>query len=224
MKQSAQNRSAGDTYPHPLLEDAATLAGFQGWREEEYRDLLAVQKGTLSEAQFVAKYSWTTAILVLDMTDFTRCTIQEGELVSLLRIVDAHKVCLPVLQDSGAGFIRSFADDLVALFPDPADAVSAAFEIHERIRLFEQHKVDKQRGVSCCIGIGYGQVLRIGPNFAQGDEMNRASKLGEDIANAEQTLVTHNVFSALQERKDLQFLDRKHAAAPFPFYQARPAD
>ena len=42
----------------------------------------------------------------------------------------------------------------------------------------------------CCAGVGYGRVLAIGPNLAQGDEMNRASKLGEDLAVKAETLIT----------------------------------
>ena len=222
MKRPATVNSRYEAFPHELLEDAAVLASYQGWREQEYCDLLAVQNGGMSEAQFTEKYSWETAIFVLDMTGFTKTTLQHGELAGLLRIVEAHKVCLPVLKDSGAGFIRSFADDIVALFEDPYEAVVAAFEIHERIRLFRECHPNVEQVVSCCIGIGYGKVMKIGPNFAQGDEMNRASRLGEDIANGDQTLVTHNVFAALEGRGDLRFQDAHDANSLFPFYHAMP--
>jgi len=223
LKRSAKAQAAENSFPYPLLNDAAVLASFQGWREQEYEDLLAVQRGVLSEAQFREKYCWTTAIMVLDMTDFTKCAMQEGALASLLKIVEAHQVCIPALNEAGAGFIRSFADDLVALFENPSDAVGAAFEIHARMQLFAERKADERQSVSCCIGIGYGEVMKIGPNFAQGDEMNRASVLGEDIADGGQTLVTHNVFAALRERQDMTFKDAQHPAAAFPFYRASPA-
>lgn len=222
MKRSLKNNSKNGSFPHQLLEDAAELASYKGWREQEYRDLLAVQRGELSAAQFKDKYSWQTAIMVLDMTGFTMATMQHGDLAGVLRIVEAHKVCLPVLKDSGAGFVRSFADDLVALFEDPHEAVVAAFEIHDRVRLFRESGSDDQEDLSCCIGIGYGQVMKIGPNLAQGDEMNRASRLGEDIAKGEQTLVTENVFRALEGRAEVSFRNMHDTDDLFPFYEAIP--
>ena len=50
------------------------------------------------------------------------------------------------------------------------------------MRLFNASPLASEHPTLCCAGIGFGQVLAIGPNLAQGDEMNRASKLGEDIA------------------------------------------
>ena len=65
----------------------------------------------------------------------------------------------------------------------------------------------------------HGKVLRIGPNLAQGDEMNRASKLGEDIANARETLVTENVVNALAGRDEFVFSPLP-AATVFPYFRA----
>ncbi len=52
---------------------------------------------------------------------------------------------------------------------------------------------------NAAIGIGHGKVFTIGPNLAQGDEMNRASKLGEDIARAKETLLTERAYDALKD-------------------------
>lgn len=209
------------SFPFPLLDDARDLASFQGWSEEVYRDLLALRAGTLSESEFFRKYHWEKTIMVLDMTGLTRFTMEQGELAALLRIVEAHQVCLPVIRDGGADVIRSFADDLVALFDDTYQALVTAFEVHERLREFARHHDGPV--TQCCIGIGCGRVLRIGPNLAQGDEMNRASKLGEDIANGEETLVTENVRAALSDRAELRFEAAAGPDAPFPYYRARPA-
>ena len=57
----------------------------------------------------------------------------------------------------------------------------------------------------CCIGVGYGEFHQIGPNLTMGDEMNCASKLGEDIARGGETLVTESVRRALAARDDVTF-------------------
>lgn len=209
-------------FPFPLLDDARELARYEGWSEGVYRDLLALRVGELSEQAFLEKYQWEKSIMVLDMTGLTRFTMEQGELAALLRIVEAHRVCLPVIKDGGADVIRSFADDLVALFDDAYQAVSTALEVHERLREFAEHHDGPV--TRCCIGIGHGRVLRIGPNLAQGDEMNRASKLGEDIAQGEETLVTENVRSALADRRELRFDSVDRSTAPFPYFRARAAD
>ena len=44
--------------------------------------------------------------------------------------------------------------------------------------------------VLLCVGIGYGEVLRIGDADIFGAEVNAACKLGEDIAKAGAILIT----------------------------------
>ena len=143
-----------------------------------------------------------------------------GELESLLRILDAQRVCIPVLKDHGSGLIRCFADDMVGVFKNPNSAIDAAFEIHSRIELFNASSHASDNPAHCGIGLGYGQIFEIGPNLAQGDEMNRASKLGEDFANAKETLITERTFEALQGRTDIRFSLQESDDQLFPYYRA----
>lgn len=207
-------------FPYELLEDAEELSGYLGWSEDVYRDFLAMQREEMSADEFNDKYQYRLAILSLDMTGFTSSAINISELASLLRILDAQRVCIPVLKDFGAKLIRCFADDIVALFDTPHDAIDAAFEIHRRIKHFHNSEPAPDHPAHCCIGIGYGEVFAIGPNLAQGGEMNRASKLGEDIARAEETLLTERTFEALRQRSDIRFDLQSHDDQLFPFYRA----
>jgi adenylate cyclase len=210
------------TFPHELLEDARELSTYEGWTEGVYCDFLALRRGDLSEAAFNDKYRQRRAILSLDMTGFVSSAIQFGELTSLLRILDAQRVCIPVLKDFGAGIIRCFADDMVAIFSAPDAAVDAAFELHRRVAQFSESELALEHPTECCIGIGYGDVFAIGPNLAQGDEMNRASRLGEDIARANETLLTERAFEALQGRNDILFDRQNSDDLLFPFFSAVP--
>lgn len=207
------------TYPHDLLGDPGVLASFEGWSEDVYRDFLRVQRGEMSEAEFSDKYHYERAILSMDMTGFTAAAMHHGELESMLRILDAQRVCLPVLREFGAEIIRCFADDIVAIFVDTESAVDAALETHRRIRLFNQSGLASEHPTECCAGIGFGRVFAIGPNLAQGDEMNRASKLGEDIARANETLLTERAFEAVRHRDDLIFERQGQDDQFFPFYR-----
>jgi class 3 adenylate cyclase len=198
-------------YPHRLLEDVDTLASFKGWSKEVYEDFFRLRRGEIGESEFRDKYSRERAILSIDMTGFTISTVKLGELHSLTRILDAQRVTIPVLQEYGADLVRCFADDIVALFMEPGSAIDAA--------LFNASSLASEHPTLCCAGVGYGRVLGIGPNLAQGDEMNRASKLGEDVARGNETLVTERVHDALAAREDIVFERQDHDDLLFPFYR-----
>jgi class 3 adenylate cyclase len=209
-------------FPHELLEDAHELSSYCGWSEDVYLDFLACQQGTLSFGEFHRKYQQQRTILSIDMTGFTVSAMTIGELQSLLRVLDAQKVCIPVLKEFSARLIRCFADDIVAVFDDPNNAMDAAFEIHRRMGLFRHSPQASSDPTQCAIGMGHGKVFEIGPNLSQGDEMNRASKLGEDIARASETLLTENAFDALKARTDIRFELQTSDDQLFPFYRAIP--
>ena len=113
--------------PFPLLDSPEMLATCNGWTEEVYRDLLALQAGQLTQADVDAKYLYRKAILTLDLTGFTLSSFGSRQMQGLLRVLDAQKVCVPVLREHNATLVRAFADDLVALFDDPSHALDAAF-------------------------------------------------------------------------------------------------
>ncbi len=209
-------------FPHELLEDARELASYCGWSEEVYADFLACQRGVMSSAEFHSKYQQQCTIMSVDMTGFTVSAMKIGELQSMLRILDAQKVCIPVLKSFSARLIRCFADDVVAVFDEPDHAIDAAFEIHRRVDLFNDSPQASANPAQCCIGIGHGMAFAIGPNLSQGDEMNRTSKLGEDIARANETLVTERAYAALKARADIHFELQSGDDQLFAFYRATP--
>ena len=52
-----------------------------------------------------------------------------------------------------------------------------------------------------------------------GDEMNRASILGEDTARGGETLVTESARAALEARGDVRFVAQSIDGVGFPFYR-----
>lgn len=204
--------------PLEILKEPAELARYEGWSETVYADLLAVQEGRLSHQAFDAKHLFETAILVLDLTGFTLAASRGGSLQSFLRILQAQQVCLPVLRKTGASFIRTFADDVVALFQEPHSALEASLEIHRRMEALPTRGAGPPPA-ECCIGIGFGAVYAIGPNHAMGDEMNRTSKLGEDAARGGETLVTEGAYRALLRRSDVAFEPQTNDDLLFPYFR-----
>ncbi|MCZ6465191.1 MAG: adenylate/guanylate cyclase domain-containing protein [Proteobacteria bacterium] len=176
----------------------------------------------MSHEQFDQKYLRVVAVLVLDLTGFTEAAARGGCIASFLRILDGQKVCLPVLREAKAEFVRTFADDMVALFAEPGAALDAALEIHRRTARFEPAPGALERA-ECCIGVGYGPIYAIGPNHAMGDEMNRTSKLGEDTARGGEILVTEGARAALEGREDMTFEAQTSDDLIFPYFKVVPA-
>ena len=207
------------TYPHRLLDDIEALASYKGWSRDVYEDFFRLRRGEITETEFAAKYRHQRAILAIDMTGFTLSALQVGEIHSLARIFDAQRAVIPALQDYGAELIRCFADDIVALYREPGTAIDAALEAHRRVRAFNASPLASANPTLCCAGVGFGEVLAIGPNLAQGDEMNRASKLGEDIARGNETLITERAYAAVATRDDIVFERQDQDDLLFPFYR-----
>ncbi len=120
------------------------------------------------------------AILVSDITGFTRITKEKGILQFLSGFCRAMQIAEPAVVCAGARFHKTAADNLVATFSDVPAAISAAREMIRTPIGF---------GIQFCIGIGYGRILHLEDDVF-GDEVNVAYKLGEDIATADEVLVS----------------------------------
>jgi len=211
-------------FPYELIEDPKLLAKLGEWNEDVYCSFMKCQSGEMSEEEFQERYAIKVAILVLNMTGFTKTGLRYGILYSFLRIFDIQKVCTPVFMKFRAKKIRTFADDFTATFYHPESALEAALEIHRRVRIFNQSERSCDVCFECSIGLGYGEVFEIGPDQAMGDEMNKTSKLGEDTARGDEILITEGFYNAVKGRPDLYFVPCTHEDLPFRFYRAKPSE
>ena len=136
------------------------------------------------------------AILVLDMTGFSRTVAKHGIIHYLAMIQQMETAAVPAVEDNHGRVHKQEADNLLAVFDEPGDAVEAALDI---LRAFDaiNSVVSEERDLKGCIGIGYGDALVIGDDDLFGHEMNLASKLGEDIATASEILLTEAAYAGL---------------------------
>lgn len=140
-------------------------------------------------ARIHAGYSHRKAVLVLDMCGFTRTTQRLGIIAFLLMIHRTRRICDPCFREHGGEFIEANADNLLYLFPTPGEAIAASRAAEGRIFQINETLPYEER-LYCSIGIGFGEILCIGPGHVQGNEVNLAAKLGEDIADKGQILLT----------------------------------
>lgn len=136
------------------------------------------------------------AVLVLDMAGFSRLTAEYGIIHYLAMIHQMEEAARPAVTGNGGVVIKQEADNLYAIFDDPALALESALDI---FRAFEavNSVVPPDRDIFGSIGIGYGATLVIDENDIFGFEVNIACKLGEDLAGKSEILLTQSAYAAL---------------------------
>ncbi len=127
-------------------------------------------------------------IFVLDMSGFSRTVQRYGLIHYLAMIHKMQRVTRPIVERNKGVVVKYEADNCFAVFPNPDLAVSAALEIQHDLEVANL-LTDDESDVHVAIGIGHGPVLLFCDDLF-GNEMNLASKLGEDTAERGEILLT----------------------------------
>jgi adenylate cyclase len=130
-------------------------------------------------------------VFMSDSSGFTRKTHDYGIAQFLAVMTQHYRKLLPVFKKHRGEVLSTAADNLLAIFDDPADALKASVEIQQRLRRSNAGRKDEEQ-FHLCIGIESGRALVLKDN-AYGACVNVASKLGEDLAGKGQILVTGGV-------------------------------
>jgi len=152
------------------------------------------------------EYGHELAVFISDMSGFSRITRERGILHFLSLIAKQRELALPVIARHSGRLIKTEADNIFAVFDDPADAVRTSGKIHAILRKFNETRDEVSR-VIACHGISFGRVLDFGDDV-YGNPVNMASKLGEDVAEPYDTLVTAEVHDACRMWPEFEFEER----------------
>lgn len=128
-------------------------------------------------------------VLVLDMSGFSSITRRHGLVHFLSMVRRMQLVTLPIVESHGGQHIKYDADNLFAAFPDTDSALQSAFEIQDAFRKGNELTEDS-RDIHVSIGIDKGRILLIPGKDMFGDAVNIAAKLGEDLAERGEILVS----------------------------------
>lgn len=129
------------------------------------------------------------AIMALDMSGFSRTTQRHG-IVSYLQMIHAMRsITKPCVESHRGVLIKAEADNLFCLFDTVAEAVRAAQDITRHLNAANM-VLPESRRLYVSIGIGYGTILNIADEDLYGNEVNLASKLGEDVGGMADMLLT----------------------------------
>ena len=174
------------------------IAGVGSSASEQPRSLL-VRRGLGTGRDEAAEQAiWETfggvrGLFVLDTSGFSRRTKSQGIVHFLALIYEMRERVIPILEGHGAQGYWFVADNVMAVFPDGSSALRGALAVQRNQRIVNAGRREADR-LEVGIGVGHGKVLVIGEENVFGDEMNLASKLGEDVAQGGQILLTESAY------------------------------
>lgn len=141
-------------------------------------------------------FEQTKAVLVTDMSHFSKVTKQHGIIYYLAMIKRMQDVVAMAVTRHKGQLIKFLADNSFSVFDSVDDALKCIIEINEKMQL-ENKKTPGIWDVEICSGIDFGKILNINNTDLFGDAVNLASKLGEDTANPWDILITERAYTML---------------------------
>ncbi len=148
------------------------------------------------EATLWREFGMERAVLVLDMAGFSELTQRHGIVHYLSMVRRMQATAEPVIAGYAGTLVKFEADNAYAMFPDVAAAVSAARDLGAAFaRANDDTPGELDIRIAC--GIDHGRILVVPGHDFFGHPVNRACKLGEDLADADEILVTADAAARL---------------------------
>ncbi len=177
---------------HDVGTSAARLFALIEQRTKSEADVEAIDR------QIWELFGERWAVVFTDLSGFSR-NVEKFGIVHFLQIIhEHHLLLLPIVAKHAGLLVKTEADSMLLLFRTPRRALACCLEMLEACdRVNQRRKPEEQ--ILLCLGLGYGDVLRIGDEDVWGREVNAASKLGEDTARAGEILITEAARKELDE-------------------------
>lgn len=153
----------------------------------------------------------TWAVMFTDLSGFSRKVAEFGIIHFLQVIFESQRLLVPCIDSHDGILLKLEGDSMLVIFRSVQKALDCGVAMQRLLKVYNEPKSEAER-ILLCVGIGHGPVLRIGDADVFGAEVNAASKLGEDVAEAGQILVTENVCQRAGNMPDISF--EKAARAP----------
>jgi adenylate cyclase len=148
------------------------------------------------EAALWNEFGTEYAVFVLDMSGFSMLTRKYGIVHYLSMVKRMQLTSEPIIKSYSGEMLKYEADNCFAVFPDPLSAVNAAISMQHAFTA-ENILTSDDQDIHIAVGIDYGKLLIIGHEDCFGDPVNRASKMGEDVAAAGEILITKEAFDMI---------------------------
>ncbi len=143
-------------------------------------------------------------VMFTDLSGFSRGVAEFGIIHFLQTIYESERLFIPIIEGKDGILIKAEGDSLLVLFKQVDNAIEAAIAMQKACKEYNKDKDDTEK-VLLCLGLGYGEILKIGDDDVFGREVNAASKLGEDTAEPWEILVTEPIKENTSRHKDQSF-------------------
>jgi class 3 adenylate cyclase len=168
--------------------------------QDRLEQLIAARMLPETDKQALDKRIWdlfgeTWAIMFTDLAGFSRRVDEFGIIHFLQTIFESQRLLIPCIDAYDGILLKQEGDSMLVIFKRPQKALECALAMQKSLIPYNADRPEAEQ-VLLCIGLGYGEVLKIGDADVFGAEVNAASKLGEDTAKAGEILVTGTVKQA----------------------------
>lgn len=153
------------------------------------------------------RFGKNLAMVCMDSTGFSRTVKKRGIVYYLSLIAKMREIAATCAEQCHAISYRSYADNFFAEFATVEDALKMSICASQEVRKAGL-KLSDDEPYMLCTGIGYGHVLFAEKDGPFGDQMNLASKLGEDTAEGEEILLTPEALAELPASLHSYFEER----------------
>ena len=144
------------------------------------------------------------AVMFTDLSGFSRQVAEFGIVHFLQVIYESQRLLVPVIEEHDGILLKTEGDSMLVMFRNPAKSLACGLATQAVLADYNKDRSASEQ-VLLCIGLGYGDLLRIGDHDLFGAEVNAASKLGEDEAGPGDILVTTSLREAVGEPEGLRF-------------------
>jgi adenylate cyclase len=128
-------------------------------------------------------------VMFTDLSGFSRRVAEFGIIHFLQTIHESERLLIPVIDNHDGFVLKVEGDSFLAIFRNAHKCLQCALAMQQTVRDYNFSRLEEEK-VLLCVGLGYGRMLRIGDTDVFGVEVNAASRLGEDLAQSGEILVT----------------------------------
>lgn len=165
-------------------------------REHPFLDLLLRYSQEADEAERAAieralwrDYGSRQVVLVVDMSGFSALTSRYGIVHYLSMVRRMQLTAEPIIRSLGGVLLKFEADNAFAIFEKVSNALRAAAALNLAFDAANQ-LTPEALDIHIACGVDVGEILVVDQRDFFGDAVNRACKLGEDLADPGEILLT----------------------------------
>jgi adenylate cyclase len=170
------------------MSEAADAARFHELLLQHSREPDMVSRLGIEQALW-REFGAERAVLVLDMSGFSELCERHGIVHYLSMVKRMQATAEPIIGKYDGALVKFEADNCYATFPAVDGALRAALELNAAFQHANEATPD-ELDIRIACGIDYGQILVLHGRDFYGHAVNRACKLGEDVAIAGEILIT----------------------------------